>query len=54
MSARMRRMCEDIDSGRDLDTDIDGLLAVATEKMNGTYVGGVLDPDRDSKEVEAS
>ena len=38
MSARMRRMCEDIDSGRDLDTDIDGLLAVATEKMNGTYV----------------
>ena len=46
-------MCEDIDSGRDLDTDIDGLLAVATEKMNGTYVGGVLDPDRDSKEVES-
>ena len=53
MSARMRRMCEDIDSGRDLDTDIDGLLAVATERMNGTYVGGVLDVDRDSKEVES-
>ena len=53
MSARVRRMCEDIDSGRDLDTDIDGLLAVATEKMNGTYVGGPLDPDRDSKEVES-